>query len=167
MKATTIDNFNISAHERYAQDQKVLDKTFITEALLLSPSFDKVALSSIYSSKWEELFEMGIKNLPWAVFSPPSAYRGQPNRFFSYRILPSIFVEATDEDGEGEERDEDEEKKESEILKKVQQVTKGENEDTYLFERDKSAVINLLETVHHLNHILLQINSRKLQYQKG
>ncbi len=169
MKATTIDNLDMRIHERYAQDQQALDKTFITEAQLLSPSFEKVATSSIYSSKWEELFEMGVKNLPWAAFSPPPSYTRQPNRFFSYRILPSIFVEASDEDGEHDAQEEDQEKEENknEILKKALNVIKGKNEDTFLFERDKSAVVTLLQTVLNLNHILTQINSRKLQYQKG
>ena len=45
MKATTIDNLDMRIHERYAQDQQALDKTFITEAQLLSPSFEKVATS--------------------------------------------------------------------------------------------------------------------------
>ncbi len=161
---TTIDNFDIKVHERYAQDQQVFDKTFILEAQLLSPSFDKVATSAIYSSKWEELFELGMKNAPWAAFSPPPAYARQPNRFFSYRILPSIYVEETDEDGEEEE---EEERKENEILKKAQEVKKDKNQDSFLFERDKTAVINLLKAVVSLNQLLGQINARKLQYQKG
>jgi hypothetical protein len=162
LKPTTIDNLDIKTHERYAQDQQIYDKSFITESTLLSPHLEIAATSTIYSSKWEELFEMGTKNIPWAAFSPP-AHQRQTNRFFSYRILPTIFVaEETDEEEEEEQK-----KREDEILKKVIRAKKGKNQDPSLFERDRSSILNLLETVRSLNQMLSQINSRKLQYQKG
>ena len=161
---TTIDNLDIKIHERYAQDQKILDRTFTKETSLLSSHAEIAATSVIYASKWEELFETGIRNVPWAVFSPPSFYHQKPHRFFSYRLLPSIYVEDENE----EEMDEDSErKKEGELLKKALQAKKGRNQDSSLFERDKTAIVSLLKTVVHLNELLTQVNSRKLQFQKG
>lgn len=168
-KATTIDNFDIKIHERYAQDQVALDKTFIVESALLSAHFEITGTSSIYSSKWEELFELNIRNIPWAAFTPPPRYHKQAKRFFSYRILPTIYVEDEDEEtGEEQQHEESEEKKRAkEILKKAHSAKKGASEDPYLFERDKSTIINLLQSVVHLNKLLTQVYSRKLQYQKG
>jgi hypothetical protein len=161
---TTIDNLDIKIHERYAHDQKILDRTFTKETSLLSSHAEIAATSVIYASKWEELFEMGIKNIPWAAFSPPSFYHQKPNRFFSYRLLPSIYVEDENED---EMDEESERKKENELLKKALQAKKGRNQDSSLFERDKTTIISLLKTVVHLNSLLTQVNSRKLQFQKG
>lgn len=165
MKAATIDNLDIKIHERYAQDQVALDKSFITDASHPSPHFEIAAASSMYASKWEELFETSVKNLPWASFAPPFAYHRQSNRFFSYRILPTIYVDDGNE--EGEKKQDEEEKKEEEILQKALSAKKGRNQDALLFERDKTIIVKLLRTVSHLNEMLGQINSRKLQYQKG
>jgi hypothetical protein len=164
-KATTIDNFDIKIHERYAQDQIALDKTFIVEPSLISQHFEITGTSSIYASKWEELFELGIRNIPWAAFTPPPRYQKQAKRFFSYRILPTIFVD--DEEQDEEEQESEEKKRGREILKKAHAAKKGASEDPFLFERDKTTIINLLQSVLHLNKLLTQVYARKLQYQKG
>ncbi len=152
-KATTIDNLDVKIHERYAQDQQIYDRSFVTEASLVSPHADIAATSAIYSSHYEALFEH---------------YRMR-NRFFSYTILPFLPQDGERKKGEDEETQEDqeEEDRESILLKKTLQATKAKNQDTSLFEKDKSKIVNLLQTVDHLNEILGQINSRKLQYQKG
>jgi hypothetical protein len=168
MKATTIDNLDIKIHERYAQDQKILDRKYITESVLLSPHFEITGTSSIYSSKWEELFEMHIKNIPWAAFCPPPRYQMQAKRFFSYRILPTIYLR--DEHDEEDQNSEDEKNSENqygEVLKKALQTGKGKKQDSHLFEKDKTAIINMLQSVILLDKLLGQINSRKLQYHKG
>ena len=54
---------------------------------------------------------MGVKICHGRLSLPPPSYTRQPNRFFSYRILPSIFVEASDEDGEHDAQEEDQRKK--------------------------------------------------------
>lgn len=168
-KATTIDNLDVKIHERYAQDQQIYDRSFVTEASLVSPHADIAATSAIYSSHYEALFELSIKNHSWAHFTPPSMYYRMRNRFFSYTILPFLPQDGERKKGEDEETQEDqeEEDRESILLKKTLQATKAKNQDTSLFEKDKSKIVNLLQTVDHLNEILGQINSRKLQYQKG
>jgi uncharacterized protein DUF5399 len=166
MQATTIDNLDIKIHERYAQDQKVLDKTLLTDAALLSPHLDLAATSISYASKWEELFELGVRNLPWAAFTAPPSFRRQANRFFSFRLLPTISLLEEDEE-EAQDEEEQEKKKESELLKKAIAVQKKKHHDAILFERDKTAIVNLLQMVTHLDQLLSQVNSRKLQYQKG
>ncbi len=153
MRVTTIDNLDLKTHERYAQDQKILDRTFVTDSSLLSPHAEIAATSVIYASKWEELFATGVKNLPWAAFSSPSLYRRKPNRFFSFRVLPTIDI------GEEEE--------EPTLLKKARDIKQRENQDASLFERDKGYIVSLLSCVSELNKMLGQINARKLQYQKG
>jgi hypothetical protein len=168
MKATTIDNLDVKIHERYAQDQKIYDRSFVTDSSFVSPHADIAATSAIYASQWETLFETSVKNLSWALFTPPSMYYRMRNRFFSYSILPFIDVRRDRENGrEEEEQEEEEQERENPLVKKALSARKGKNQDTSLFEKDKSAIIHLLETVDHLDEILGQINARKLQYQKG
>lgn len=166
MKATTIDNLDVKIHERYAQDQRVYDRSFVTDSSLVSPHADIAATSAIYASQWEALFETSVKNLSWALFTPPSMYYRMRNRFFSYSILPFIDIHRDQEKDEEQQQDE-EEAKENPLVKKALSAKKGKNQDTSLFERDKTSIIHLLETVDHLDEILGQINARKLQYQKG
>ncbi|MBI2742934.1 MAG: DUF5399 family protein [Chlamydiales bacterium] len=171
MKATTIDNLDIKTHERYAQDQQSYDKNLLLEASNLSQHFEVVGTSQIYVSKWADLFEMGANNQSWAAFSPPPTEHRQANRFFSFCILPSIpLIDEVENEGEGKESDDQEEEQdepEHELIQRAMQIQKAKNQDSFLFERDKSSIINLLQTVTHLNRLLGQINSRKLQYQKG
>ncbi|MFI5334641.1 MAG: DUF5399 family protein [Chlamydiales bacterium] len=165
MKATTIDNLDIKIHERYAHDQKVYDRSFVRDASIVTHHADIAATSAIYSSQHEALFELNVKNHAWAHFTPPALYYRARNRFFSYTILP--FLSFDEENESNVEEQEEEEEKKNPLKKKTLEAVKGKNQDPSLFERDKSKIIHLLETVDHLNEILGQINAKKLQYQKG
>lgn len=170
MKAITIDNFDIKAHERYAQDQQKLEPKYITESNSV-PSYSEIAgTSAIYSSKWEELFEIQLANLPWAMFSAPPKFSMQPNKFFTYRILPKIIVEeekSIENEDESEEGKEEKKRQSVELLNRVLTASKEKNQNSHAFEKDKTTILNLLESVRYLDKLLGQINSKKLQYQKG
>lgn len=164
MKAVTIDRLDIKDHVRWAQDQKDYDISFVNEAHLVAhPEF--LGTSIIYPSKFEELFELQRKNQHWAIFALPYNFHLFGRRFFSYRIFPSIYLDEFDEqdDEEGSE-----EKNPSEGL--IQEVLKTKNNSPQpqsLFEKEKTAILNLLESISGIDKMLRQINARKLQYQKG
>lgn len=171
----TIDNLDIKAHERYALDQQKLDLRYIDEATLIHPHSEILGVSSIYSSKWEELFEIHKRNISWASFCPPPRYNLQSNRFFTYCIFPSIAVEEERDKEDEKEREDQEENSEEErkrdraasLLEKILSAKKRGAKPADLFEREKTDLIDLLESIKYLNKLLLQINGRKLQYQKG
>jgi hypothetical protein len=176
MRPVTIDHLDIKNHERYAQDQVHLDSKYITESISMGSYSEILGTSSIYTSNWETLFDLQIRNIPWANFSPPLKYNLQSNRFFSYQILPTIYVDADEEkdqekeildDKEEEEKEKKRESKRQEFIKKITNAMKGSKQTLTDFENDKSAIINLLESIKELDRILGQINSRKRQYQKG
>lgn len=171
-KPVTIDQISIKEHQRYAEDQKHLDLSFIKESPLVAPHPGITGTSAIYSSKWEELFEIQKKNLPWAQFMPPEEYFSQANRFFSYVIIPSILVDDNQEEGEKSNDEEDEEiedmlERKFSVFMKIIKAKKHPDQSNTLFERDKTSILNLLDELKRLNKLLAQINSRKLQYQKG
>ena len=168
MDAVTIDQMDIKVHERYALDQEKLDTSFIKDSALISHYSEVMGITSIYSSKWEELFEIHVGNLPWAAFSPPPKFHIQKNRFFSHRIIPSM-----DWADENEDEEKEEQQKEGAEVPKLNEIKRAliarklGAEPLSLFEKDKTALINLLDSIKFLNCLLREINAKKLQYQKG
>lgn len=169
MNAVTIDKLDIKVHERYAQDQQKLDSSYIKESASIAPHSEIIGTSSIFSSKWEELFEIQAKNISWANFSPPPGYQFQARRFFSYLIAPSIPLWDEDQEkrDEGDTEEDGEEIKESllDLLTSVKSDKKGGI--SHLIEKEKTILLNLFDSIKELNTLLKHINSRKIQYQKG
>jgi hypothetical protein len=162
MKAVTIDQLDIKDHVRWAQDQEGYDISFVKESHLVAPHPEILGTSVIYPSKFEELFELQKRNLPWASFSPPGNFHMFSKRFFSYRLFPNIYWEEEEED---EEKEEDDSK--CDLIREVIRAKKLGDQSHTLFEKDKSAILALLESIKWVNELLIQINARKLQYQKG
>jgi hypothetical protein len=160
--SVTIDQLHLKEHVRWAQDQQALDPSYVTEAHLVAPHPEFLGMSIIYPSKFDELFELQKKNLPWAFFDPPRNFQAFSKRFFSYRLFPNIYWDEKDESSE-----EEEEKPSSDLVELVIKLKKLGNQTHSLFEKDKTAVLQLLEEIKWINQLLKQINARKLQYQKG
>lgn len=160
----TIDNLDIKDHMRWAQDQEVLDIAFVTEASLVAPHPEILGMSMIYPSKFEELFELQKKNQHWACFSPPKNFHLFGRSFFSYRLFPGMHW---DDAEEGEEDSEDQDNPDQDLIQAVFRIKKLAGQTPSLFEKDKSAMLNLLESIKWINALLKQITARKLQYQKG
>lgn len=170
MKAVTIDNLDIKVHEQYARDQVSFDPTFIVDSQNISAHFEIAGTSSIYSSKWEELFEIGVRNIPWAMFAAPPSFNTQRNKYFRFRILPTLEESLDDFEEEGfedESENEDDGEEKFQLLQKILNAQKGQNQSHEVFEYEKSALLNFVHSVKFLNKLLSHINARKLQYQKG
>lgn len=169
MKAVTIDNLDRKYHERYAQDQELFDPVYSKESTDIPRHSEITGTSSIYSSKWEELFEIQLINISWGSFGPPPKYHVQSRRFFSYRIIPSIYVGLEEEMQEEKQNDPDQENPlaESDLIQEVLKIKATKRGTSHLVEKEKTAVLELLFSLKDLNTQLSQINSRKIQYQKG
>lgn len=175
-KPVTFDSIDITVHNRYAKDQETLDPIFLTEPQMIAPHSEITGTSSIFSSKWAELFDIYKPNISWAHFSPPEMYYSQSNRFFSYCLLPDLYWDMEDE--------EEKEKKEpvaeilfsfqrkkrpskKEILSLLSVMQKEDGTSLLYFEKDKGTIVNLIDAIEKLNKLLAHVQSRKLQYQKG
>ena len=167
MKPVTIDQLDIKDHVRWAQDQEGYDVSFVKESHIIAQHPEILGTSVIYPSKFEELFELQRRNLPWANFSPPRNFHAFSKRLFSYRLFPNIYWNDKEEKEEDEEKEPSEEDSNCDLIQEVIRVKKLENQIQSLFEKDKSAILNLLESIKWVNQLLKQINARKLQYQKG
>ncbi len=167
MNAVTIDNLDIKVHERYAQDQVALESKYITESFAIAPHSESVGTSSIYASQWEILFEIHLCNTSWALFSPPPKYHVQRNKFFTYQVVPAVNWSEEEDGEEQDEEGEQDQETPSSLLNKILTAKKGDRQSHLTFEKEKTAILNLFDSVKRLNKLLEHVNSRKLQYQKG
>jgi|GEM_PF-1974765 len=171
MKPVTIDNLDIKEHIRWAQDRAVLDASYVQESKEIAAHPEITGTSVIFSSQLEELFAWEKGMLPWANFSPPSNISLFHKRLFSYRLFPHISSEE-DEEGESEQQKQDEEEEKAlrrakNLIQQVLAIQKTQNQSHSIFEKDKSSILSLLESIRFIDDMLAQISSRKLQYQKG
>lgn len=167
MKPVTIDNLDIKDHVRWAQDQTDLDPFYLTETQAVAHHSETLGMSTIFSSQWASLFEWEKRNLSWASFAPPQKYHFASRRLFSFRLFPSIFWEEEQEEGhEGEENEQEKERSEN-LREQVINVAAFADQPSILFEKDKTVILNLLESIKYLDELLAHICARKLQYQKG
>jgi len=174
MKPVTIDNLDIKEHIRWAQDRAVLDATYVQESKEIAAHPEITGTSVIFSSQLEELFAWEKGMLPWANFFPPHNLSLFHKRLFSYRLFPHISSEEDKEDQEDEseqqKQDETEEKalrRAKDLIHQVLSIQKSYHQSHALFEKDKSSILSLLESIRFIDDMLAQISSRKLQYQKG
>jgi len=159
MKPVTIDQLDIKDHVRWAEDQEQYDVSLIKESSLVAPHPEILGLSLIYSSKLEELFDLQKRNQPYASFPQPKNFYLFSRRFFSHRLFPSIHFEE-EEDEEGNSNSED-------LIQTILRAQKPSDQTHTLFEKDKSAIVELLQEIKSIDQLLKQIYARKLQYQKG
>lgn len=164
--AVTIDNYDITAHERYAIDQKRLSPELIEEAGLIPPHSEMPGGESSISSKWEDLFGFLNNTHPWANFTLPPDYTTMRNRFFSYSLSSSFdWVDADEED------DEEEKKRKEQLLaesyKKKIKAKQSKLVPTAILEKDRISLLKMVDSIQLLNGFLREIHARKLQYQKG
>ncbi len=160
MNAVTIDNLDIKIHTRYAQDQQILDTSQFIEEIQLGSTFSVIDSYSInYALEFERLFDLHIRNLPWASFIPPIRPNKQKNRYFTHRLVLGILGTECDEEQEEGETDD--------LIKKAANAKKKKFHSITAFEKEKTSILNMLSSIKQLNEILGECNSKRLQYQKG
>ncbi len=161
-KGITIDQLGIENHNRWAVDQEKLDVTHIQDSNLIPDHSEIAGTSSIYSSKWAELFDFQQSYITWAAFVPPPDYEKQRNRFFSFDITPNFRWLETEE-GEEEEKNQ----QQLEECKERLRSKKPRALHPTLVKRDQSALISMLDSMKSIHDLLREIQGKKLQYQKG
>ena len=168
--ARTIDNLGVDSSARYAEDQKKLDPSFVQELrkVPVKPQVD--VTQAFFSSELDALLDMHQLAVPWAIFQAPEGYFEQNKGLFTARLIPTIGKE---------------EKLTAEMLRlesamqNMETAKKNEDvkgDDVMKWEegrevddeaKEKEALLNLLNCISRLDHLLTDINGRRNQYQKG
>ena len=168
MTPRTIDNLGVDVSTRYAEDLQLLDDQLIKEARAI-PSQTGIDVSiPSFDSELNALVRSDTTQYVWANFFIPKRYLEQKGRLFTFLTIPSLGSE---------------EKKEAQmqkILTKLQSLAEkrkkreGNSQEAWVEQREveeeekeKKALTALFETISLLDKFLIDIDSRRSQYQKG
>lgn len=164
----TIDNLGPDASSRYAQDRKLYEESIFKEAkaVPIFPQAEIDVTQPFFASEYEQLFEMQKRNISWADFYPPPKFNEQKKRLFTHQILPFLGSEDKIE------------AQSARISATVRlpaplageegpRVSWQQERELHQQENEKKILISLMTSIHTLDKYLIDINSRRSQYQKG
>lgn len=169
MPPRTIDNLGVDISTRYAKDQKEFDASLVKEAGRVSTQTQIDVSIPSYTSEWEAIFGMGERKVTWADFFAPPKYAEQKKRLFTHHIMPGMAEENKKEalllristyELPAEKEDKDKEKKENEMAWEEEREKEEE-------EKEKKTLLALLNTIGLLDKLLVDVNARRGQYQRG
>lgn len=167
MPPRTIDNLGVDVSTRYAEDQKTLDQSIVKEARGVSAQTEIEVTIPFLPSELEALLQSQNTYISWAFFYAPAHYFEQRNRLFTYQLIPAMGSE---------------DKKESQAqkilakLRTLKKEEKGEKDKRKKYEEaraleeeenEKKILTSLLDTIALYDKLIIDINSRRSQYQKG
>jgi hypothetical protein len=171
MPPRTIDNLGVEVSTRYAEDKQTLDETLIKESRTIPVQTSIEVTAPFFPAEIEALLHIQPSNITWASFIPPAFYFEQRKRLFTYQLIPSMGSE--DRKGSqalkilaklklmAEERDQREkgEKDKKQQYQEDRALEEG--------EKEKRILTSLLNTIALFDKLIIEINARRSQYQKG
>ncbi len=173
MPPRTIDNLGREASTRWAEDQSYLDEKLIKEARGIQSQTEIEVTIPSFPSELEALVCSQTTFLTWALFVMPNRYNEQKKRLFTFQLVPSLGSDEKKESQSqkilaklrslADRRKEKEGKEEEKSQKQKWQEEKEVEEE----EKEKKTLISLLDTITTYDKFLVDINSRRSQYQKG
>ena len=171
MPPRTIDNLGVEVSTRYAEDKKVFDESLIKEARGIPSQTEIDVFAPSFSSEMDELMNTQRANISWASFLPPALYFEQRKRLFTYQLIPSMGSEDKKESQaqkilaklKGMEEERVETDKENKGKRELYDLERSLEEE----EKEKKILTSLLSTIALFDMLIIEINSRRSQYQKG
>ncbi len=153
--ARTIDNLGVDTSTRYAEDRANFDESLIKEAVF-APSQAKVASTSPnYSSEFDALFNLEERGISWAAFKAPPNFASIRRKLFAELTIPLL--------GSTEKRDAQVQRLEAYST----QEQDGHPTESDEIGKEKQTLVSLLNKLGDFDQLLFDINSRRVQYQKG
>lgn len=166
MPPRTIDNLGIEVSTRYAEDLRELDQQLLIEARGIQEQTEIEITHPFFLTKLEILLEPQ-KQQPWATFTPPKGYFEQKKRFFMFQLIPSLGSEEKHETQTQKIlslKIFSRKKKEGQQQEEEADSCDPEKEN---YEKEKKALLSVLQTIMHLDKEIQEINARRGQYHKG
>ncbi|NGX59600.1 MAG: hypothetical protein KR126chlam3_00753 [Chlamydiae bacterium] len=155
--ARTIDNLGVEISTRYAEDRELYDESLIKDARLIPAQTRITTTVPSYTSEFELLFELGKRRALWALFRAPPNYYVYRRRLFAEQIIPDLGSPDLQES----------QLERLEALGEEEKERHKEPRDEEEIEKEKKILKKLLQNVLLFDQLLIDINSRRSQYQKG
>lgn len=162
--ARTIDNLGIDISNRYAEDKEVFDEKLIRESRVIPNQIQIDVTSAVYTSEFEILFDLGKRHTTWANFNAPPKYYEQKKRLFTEQLIPALGSQ----DKKEIQMQRIKEMKKKYIKAEGEEALSWEKEETEEEnEKQRKILLQLIESLLSYDNYLIDINSRRSQYQKG
>jgi hypothetical protein len=171
MPPRTIDNLGLEVSTRYAEDQKTLDEAIVKEARAVSAQSEIEVTTPFLPSELDALLHSQNTYIAWAYFNAPAHYFEQRNRLFTSQLIPAMGSEDKKESQAQKiqaklssmtEEKVEKDKEEKDKRKKYEETRALEEE-----ENEKKVLTTLLDIIALYDKLIIDINSRRSQYQKG
>lgn len=170
-RSKTIDNLGMDPSIRYALDQTYLDKSLSTDTSYISSQANIDVTAPYFSSEFDAIFQTSLRNKGWALFMYPPGFRDQRKRLFTFQLLPSLGTEETVQMHAQRLKERVDKEKERRRHKKRQNTHQDDafEEEIQLAqaEEESQKILRLITMICQLDKILIEINARRNQYQKG
>lgn len=155
--ARTIDNLGLDISNRYAEDRELFDESYIRDSRSAAAQTSVTTTTPSHLPELDVLLDLGRAKSSWALFYAPPHYSASRRRLFAEQVIPQLG--SPDKQETQLQRVEafgDEEKKRQTLPTEVEKV-----------EQEKQILLKLLGNLHTFDQLLIDINSRRAQYQKG
>ncbi len=165
----TIDNLGVEVSTRYAEDKRILDETLIKEARAIPVQAEIAVTMPSFPSELEALLHAQPAFVTWASFFAPERYFEQRKKLFTFQLIPSMGSEDKRESqaqkilAKLREEKIPKEKEEGEDKRRRYERERAIEEE----EKEKKVLTSLLDTIVLFDKLIIEINSRRSQYQKG
>lgn len=155
----TIDDLGVETSTRYAQDRALLDETLVDEARGVSSQTVVTTTMPAYSSEFDALFQLDQRGLRFAQFTPPPSYFTSRRRLFAEQVVPAL--------GSMEKHDAQLEKLSSFGAHEVEQKKALQSPLVGEVQQEQQILLTLLTKIKSYDEQLIDINSKRAQYQRG
>lgn len=165
MPPRTIDNLGAESYTRYAEDQALFDKAYLSEPGKVVPQAAQDITRPAFTSQFRQLLGITFLHPQWATFLPPTMGLGRQKLLFTSQVLPFMGTTDKKEAQKGRIRGRpDEEREKEERRRKPQWQQDKEDQD---LEREKNTLLELFACLEALNDDMITILTKMKQFQKG
>jgi hypothetical protein len=165
MPPRTIDNLGVEVSTRWAEDQSKIDPLMKDASRVSQQAQIDVSFPS-YSSEIEALLNSQKQNPTFASFSVPSKYAEQKKRLFVEHVVPSLgsteLIEAQIQRIKTRLPPKPAAQGDLKLSERWEEVREREDE-----EKEQKSLLDVLDCINFLDRDLIEVNSRRNQYQKG
>ena len=165
MPPRTIDNLGVENYNRYAEDQALFDKSFISEPGKVAAQATMDITRPAYRSQFRLLLGISFLHPQWATFAPPKLGIGRQRLLFMSQILP--FMGTTDKKEAQKERIKNRRQEEKEREDKRGRPQWQQDKEEHDEEREKNTLLALFACLEALNTDMIDILTKMRQFQKG